>query len=557
MSRRRAFLLSVLVIGGCGSGAVALRHSATPHDDRVGGAPMSSAVAVEGQLPIAKEYKKRVTLPAPANREVPPGLEKARGWLNVTRTPTGKDLEGRVVVLDFWTSCCINCMQTLPTLAALEKKHQTDPVVIIGVHTQKFDAEPEPERLRAAIIRLGITHPIAIDGDRGVWEAWGITGWPTIVVLDAKGRVAWAESGEPDREELDAVIETVLAEGAQEGVLAKTAPTFLGREVDQSAPLAYPEKIAKVPGGYAIADSGHDRVVLVDDSGKVLDVVGGGSRGNVDGTFAQARFAHPQGIAALGDVLYVADTENHEVRAIDRKNKRVSTIAGTGVLGEGALDGVADGKSTALRSPWDLAVVNGVLYVAFAGSHQIATIDPTTAKVTLFAGTGSENRVDGARLKAAFAQPSGLATDGKDLFVLDSETSSLRKVELASGTVTTLVGKALFVWGDKDGDGSIARLQHPIGLAYGDGALWVADTYNSKIKRVDPSTGETKTVGIPGPNHAGLFEPSGLVVASSASGSTTLLVADTNHGRITKVVVGKGEPTAWSIDGLTPPNAQP
>ncbi|MEO7093077.1 MAG: hypothetical protein ABI175_07500, partial [Polyangiales bacterium] len=383
--------------------------------------------------------------------------------------------------------------------------------------------------------------------------------WPTVVILDAKGRVIWADSGEPDPEELDAVIESALAEGAEQKLLATTAATFLGREVDAKSPLAFPEKIAKVPGGYAIADSGHDRVVFVDETGKVTDVVGDGTRGKTDGAYGAARFAHPQGMVAMGDVVYVADTENHEIRAIDRKNKRVSTIAGTGVLGEGRLEDEVDGKTHALRSPWDLAVVGNKLYVALAGSHQIAIVDPLPglggSKVTLFAGSGREDRIDGPRLKAALAQPSGLATDGKDLFVLDSETSSIRKIDLASGAVTTLVGKALFVFGDKDGDGNAARLQHPIGLTYGDGALWVADTYNSKIKRVDPKTGETKTVASPGEKHDTLFEPAGLAVMPTTSAGTVLLVADTNHGRIEKVAVGNGAPgpAPWNVTGLTSP----
>jgi thiol-disulfide isomerase/thioredoxin/DNA-binding beta-propeller fold protein YncE len=549
----RSFLLlaGVVTLAACTrtSAPVPVKESASPSS---GGAPVGSTVAVKGEAPVGKAWQKRVKLPGEASRETPPGLGKARGWLNVTRTPTQSDFAGRVVVLDFWTSCCINCMQTIPTLAALEKKHATDPLLVVGVHTQKFDAEPEPERLRAAVIRLGITHPVAIDGDRGIWEEWGVSAWPTIAVLDAKGKLAWADAGEPDAEMLDAVVETLLAEGAEEKSLATTAPTFLGKEIDPNTPLAFPEKIAKVPGGFAIADSGHDRVVIVDDQGKLLDVVGDGKRGNVDGGFGEARFAHPQGLTAMGDVIYVADEENHEVRAIDRKNKRVTTVAGTGALGEGSLEeGTFDAKTTALRSPWDLVVVKDVLYVALAGSHQIVTLDPDKNRLTLFAGTGAENRMDGPRLQASFAQPSGLATDGKDLFSLDSETSSVRRIDLTTGAVTTLVGKALFVWGDEDGPGKKARLQHPIGLAYGDGYLWVADTYNSKIKRIDAKTGETKTVA-GGADHKNFFEPAGLVVMPTNQPGTTLLVADTNDGRIVKLTP-KGESVAWPIAGLKAP----
>jgi len=545
MSRRQLLALAILGVGcATGAGTVALKHFGGPAASS--GTP--AAVPLSAEAPVPRTYAKKVALLAENKREVPPGLANARGWLNVTRPPTKEDLRGRVVVLDFWTSCCINCLQTLPTLAALEKKHAKDPFLVIGVHTQKFDAEPEVERLRAAMIRYGIKHPVAIDGDRGIWESWGVSAWPTVVVLDAKGRVVWVDTGEPDPDELESVVESTLAEGSDQGVLAKTAASFLGREIDTSGPLAYPEKIAKLPQGYAIADSGHDRIVIVDDAGKVTDVIGDGTRGFSDGAFASARFAHPQGMIAVGDVLYVADTENHAVRAIDRKTKRVETIAGTGHIGHTRVIGEVDGKTFALRSPWDLAFVKGTLYVALAGSHQIVTVDPGTKKVTQFAGTGMETLSDGPRLKAALAQPSGLATDGKDLFVLDSETSSVRKIDLADGEVSTLVGHALFVWGDQDGESSKVRLQHPIGLTYDDGALWVADTYNSKIKRIDPKTGATKTIA-GDKDHKLVFEPSGLAPGPKGS----LLIADTNHGRILKLSLDGATSSPFAIMGLEAP----
>jgi len=523
MSKKKLLLLAALGVG-CASGVTALAVKKP--------APTEQA--------IARAYQKKVDLPPIAERPTTPGFAKARGWLNATRAPKDDELRGRVVVIDFWTSCCINCMHTLPTLARLEKKHEKDPFLVVGVHTQKFDAEPEIERLRASVIRYGITHPVAIDGDRGIWESWGVSSWPTVIVLDAKGRVVFADGGEPDENELDAVIETALAEGTAENALSNEAPQFLGREIDTKNPLSFPEKIVTVPGGLAIADSGHDRIVFTDESGKVLDVVGGG-RGFADGDFKTARFAHPQGMVASGDVLYVADTENHAVRVIDRKAKTVTTIAGNGKLGTGRLSEAAvAAKTTALRSPWDVAIVNGTLFVALAGSHQIVTLDPSKQTLQLFAGTGQEFLSDGARLKATFAQPSGLATDGKDLFVLDSETSSVRKIDLQTGNVSTLVGHGLFVFGDKDGPGDKARLQHPVGLTYSGGALYVADTYNSKIKRVDPATGETKTIA------GGFFEPAGL----TSIAKNTLLVADTNRDRVMKLDVVTGVASPLSFSGL-------
>ena len=520
MSKKEALVLAAL-LAGCASGVTAL-------------AVKKSTPSVAPVAP-ARAYAKRTTLPPVAERPTTPGFGKARGWLNATRAPKDDELRGRVVVVDFWTSCCINCMHTLPTLARLEKKHANDPFLVVGVHTQKFDAEPEIDRLRASVIRYGISHPVAIDGDRGIWESWGVNAWPTVIVLDTKGRVVFADGGEPDEKELDAVIETALAEGAEDGSLAKEPPQFVGHEINTAHPLSFPEKIASIPGGFAIADSGHDRIVFTDSTGKVTDIVGGG-RGFADGGYQAARFAHPQGMTARGDLVYVADTENHSVRVIDRKSKTVTTIAGTGALGTARLSEGTTPAKTALRSPWDVAILNDKLYIALAGSHQVATLE--NDKLTLFAGSGQESLSDGPRLKAAFAQPSGLATDGKNLFVLDSETSSIRKID-PSGVVTTLVGHGLFVFGDKDGDGDKARLQHPIGLTYGNGALFVADTYNAKIKRVDPSSGQTTTIALPDKT---LGEPAGLVWSSE----TVLLVADTNHDRIVRL-----DPTTRTADTFT------
>ncbi len=553
--RLRPALALLACLFGCGAATIAVKHAAEAPASTTANAHQGGVVAAPQHALVGKAYVQKTMLPPAGSRETSPGLDLARGWLNVTRKPTSGDLRGRIVVLDFWTSCCINCMQTIPTLARLEAKYSTDPVLVVGVHTQKFDAEPEVERLRESVIRLGIHHPVAIDGDRGIWEAWGVTAWPTVVVLDTQGRIVWESAGEPDEAELDDVIQSALAEGNKDGSLTKEPASFVGQEFDAASPLAFPEKIARIPGGYAIADSGHDRIVLTDESGKLVDVVGDGARGNVDGPFATARFAHPQGMTALGGVLYVADTENHELRAIDLKAKTVKTIAGDGKLGEGHLEGSKPAKKTTLRSPWDVLALDGLVYIALAGSHQLATYDPKEDVIALYAGTGREDRIDGARLgKSAFAQPSGLATDGVSLFVLDSETSSVRRVDRKAGVVSTLVGKSLFTFGDVDGDKETARLQHPVGLAYGDGALWVADTYNSKLKRVDPKTGATKTVASPGAAHGDLFEPAGLAVMPTTNAGTLLLVADTDHDRIVSYLVGdSAPPKAWPITGLSAP----
>ncbi len=487
-------------------------------------------------------------LPAESERVAVPGFDGATAWLNVDHALTMNELAGHVVVVDFWTSCCINCLQTLPTLAKIEDQFASDPVVVVGVHSPKFDAETERARLSDAVRQYSIKHPVAVDGSMKVWTAWGVDAWPTVVVLDTKGRAVWVGSGEPDHDKLASIITSALAEGKSNGTLNGAKIAGITPEKDDSGPLKFPGKVTQlVGGGLAVSDTGHNRIVLLDAAGKVSAVVGSGLSGNTDGGFADASFRKPQGVAQLGNALYVADTENHEIRSIDLESKKVTTVAGTGELGKGFLNGTADAKKTALRSPWGLLTVGDKLFVTLAGSHQIATYDLKAQTLSLFAGNGQEKRVDGTGEDASFAQPSGLASDGKSLFVADSETSSIRAIDLASRAVRTIVGKDLFVFGDVDGAAKDVRLQHPIGVGYGAGSIWVADTYNSKIKKIDPATGTTKTFS-GGADRKNLFEPSDVIVRGS-----DIVVTDTDHHRLVTFPVAGGAEKTIALDGLTAP----
>lgn len=485
----------------------------------------------------------------PEARRRPPGFGGATAWLNVERPLELDALRGRVVVVDFWTSCCINCIQALPTLKKLEAQHANDPVVVVGVHSPKFDAEQEAERLGSILGGYDVRHPVAVDANMAIWKSWGARAWPTVAVLDVEGRVAWADTGEPNATELEAVVQALLDEGRREGKLAAGPMPGLKAPEGPPTPLAFPGKVAALSdGGLAIADTGHHRVVLLGRDGAVSTVVGSGLAGALDGGYAEASFRAPQGLSQQGDTLYVADTENHAVRAIDLKAKRVTTLAGTGELGRGALDeGAAPARGQALRSPWDVLALGDRLFVALAGSHQIAQIDLKTQQITRFAGSGREDIRDGMAPDAAFAQPSALASDGKSLFVLDSETSSVRAIDLASRRVRTVIGEGLFEFGDVDGARGKARLQHPLGLAFASGALWVADTYNGKLKRVDPATGETRTVA--GATRRELFEPGGVTARGGE-----LVVADTHHHRLARFALrpnARLEPLA--VSGLSAP----
>jgi thiol-disulfide isomerase/thioredoxin len=541
MMRRRVGLFALLVAGafagavGCGATIARQAETQPPlvpkRDAPKQGASASEAIDLVELLPVEKRQKV-------------PGFDGATAWLNVDHALSLDELAGRVVVVDFWTSCCINCLHMMPILERVEKRFKGKPVVVIGVHSPKFDQEKEADRLRDILRDNRVEHPVAVDAQMAIWKAWGVEAWPTVAVLDTSGRVIWVAMGEPDEEDLTRVVASALEES--KGSLAKGELKGVRPEPETAGALRYPGKVlALEDGGLAVADTGHDRVVLLDKAGAVSAVVGSGLAGKLDGSFEEASFRRPQGMTEVGGDLYVADTGNHMIRKIDRRRRVVSTAAGTGAIGYQRLhEKQALARDFALRSPWDLLHHKGVIYVALAGSHQIGLFDPGKGTVKGFSGSGHEGRQDGDRWSSAFAQPSALATDGKELFVLDSETSSVRAVDLAKGDVRTIVGKDLFVFGDVDGDREKARLQHPIGMAYEGGSLWVADTYNSKLKRVNPATGETKTVVA-----AGLGEPAGVTARGGF-----VWIADTNHHRVVRVPL-KGaaalEPVA--VAGLSAP----
>ncbi|MCB9583727.1 MAG: redoxin domain-containing protein [Polyangiaceae bacterium] len=556
----RVWLFAVLAAAlllGCGSSSDEKETKKTPSEPlgapfAIAGDPVGDAVPIAAQKPVPREYGHPVELTKPADRKQAPesGLTKVGGWLNTTRAFTGEDLKGRILILDFWTAGCINCIHVAATLETFAHKHETDPILVLGVHAQKFSADAPPEVVRAQMEELGITHPVAIDSKHQEFSDWEAPGWPTLFVVDAHGRIIKQIGGEPSVEYLDNIVESALHEQAAEGGLATEALDFLGREKDPSAPLSSPEKVIPTATGYAIADSGHDRVVLTDDSGATTDVIGDGTEGTTDGDYATARFFAPKGLALMGNVLYVGDTANHLIRAVDLTNKTVTTVAGTGKRG-GVLHDGGKALETSLASPWDLLAVDTRIFVANAGTHQVFVFDPAAATVEPFAGNGYEGLVDGTADEVRMAQPSGLASDGTYLYVADAESSSIRKIDIATGAVTTLVGQGLFVWGAEDGPAASATLQHDQGLALDGQTLYIADTYNSKIRALDLSTMMVSTIagdGSPPP----FFYPGGLTVVPSDS--QMLLVADTNHDTLQLVdVTGTKEPVRWDVTGLSPP----
>jgi hypothetical protein len=262
---------------------------------------------------------------------------------------------------------------------------------------------------------------------------------------------------------------------------------------------------------------------------------------------------------AENQLLYVADTENHALRRVDIQRQVVETIAGTGEQSRNIHPHGGAALTTALNSPWDLEKVENSLFIAMAGPHQIWQLDLEKGIVKTYAGIGAEGCIDGTLAECAFAQPSGITTNGKELFIADSEISSIRGVELEqTGKVRTVCGSgSLFGFGDIDGQDINVRLQHCLGVEYAHNHLWVADTYNHKIKLVNLITGNCQTVL--GDSSAGLqdgqgknarfFEPSGLSAINSF-----LYISDTNNHAIRRVDLNTLEVTTLQFSGLCAPD---
>ena len=458
-----------------------------------------------------------------------PELDPELAWLNTTRPLTLRELRGQVVVLDFWTYCCVNCMHVLPVLRRIEERFAKEPVVVIGVHSAKFDGEKDVARIAEAMRRYDVSHPVVVDRDMRTWSAFAVRSWPTLVVVRPDGTIAAVAPGEAELDVLTRFLEDELAAARKKGTLAKAPFAAHQAPPRHDGPLSYPGKIAVGPGGLvAIADSGHHRVLVTDGDGRVLHAIGAGVAGQADGALDQASLDDPQGIAwRSATELFVADARAHTIARVDLAARTVTSIAGTGELGAQPLVGTSDALATSLRSPWDLVLDGDTLYVAMAGSHQIAALDLASLTIAVVAGNGAESIVDGPFDSATFSQPSGLCLVGRKLYVADSETSAVRELDLERRVVRTVIGTGLFEFGDRDGPRGVARLQHCVGIACDDaGNVVVADTYNHKLRRVDAATGEAQTLA------TGFAEPAGIAWDGARDG---WIVADTNAHRLVRV----------------------
>ncbi|HWI71482.1 MAG TPA: thioredoxin-like domain-containing protein [Baekduia sp.] len=447
-----------------------------------------------------------------------PELEGQGGWIGVDDDLSLAQLRGKVVLLDFWTLACVNCQRVVEELRGLERRF-ADTLVVLGVHSPKFPHEHDHGAVRQAVARHRIEHPVLDDPALTTWDAYAVKAWPTLVLIDAEGRVALTVSGEGHAVALARAIEELVAEADAKGTLRRGpfAPEDLVADPAQgTGELAYPGKVAIEDGAtraprVAIADTGHDRVLVCGLNGEVEI--------ELDGLY------QPQGVRfdGVGDTasLLVCETGADRVWRI--------ALDGRGRPRELVTDG--------LKSPWDVIVWHGHTIIAEAGRHRLWAVD-RAGELQVVAGTGAEGLHDGPGLEALLAQPSALAvTADGDLAFLDAEASALRVVRAGTFEVETLAGAGLFAWGEDDGDRERARLQHPLGLSLGPGGeLYIADTFNNRVRVWRGAHLWTVPV-------EGFAEPGGIAVLPDGR----LLVADTGNHRVVRVDALRARATSLDV----------
>ena len=438
-----------------------------------------------------------------------PELTGRGGWIGTGgRDLTLAELRGRIVVLDFWTFCCVNCLHVLDELRPLEQRF-ADVLEVVGIHSPKFAHEADHDAVLAAVERYEVHHPVLDDPDLTTWSQYAVRAWPTLCVIDPEGYLVHVASGEGHGEGLARLVEQLVDEHTAKGTLRRRGAAYVPPPQPVSE-LRYPGKVALLPDGtLLVSDTAHHSVVqMAADGEQVLRRYGTGERGLVDG--ARPQFAEPQGVAVLssGEVL-VADTANHVVRRLDLETGAAVTVAGTGRVWRPGGPTSGPALEVDLSTPWDLAEHDGEVVLAMAGTHQLWALTPD-GRVRVLAGTTGEGLRDGDATKAYLAQPSGLVSDGDRLWFADAETSALRwyrRTPDGRGEIGTAVGAGLFDFGHVDGPADQALLQHPLGVALlPDRSLAVCDTYNGAVRRYDPVADEVTTLA------TGVAEPSGAVV---------------------------------------------
>lgn len=487
---------------------------------------------------------------------------KTEQWFNVERPLEVSDLKGRIVLLDFWTYACVNCAQTLQQIKEWEKQFGSK-LVVIGVHSGKFENEKNFAEIKKAIIRNDITHPVINDSNLRIWNSFEVKAWPTLVLLNPNGNVEKVYVGESEAEQAKSGIKRLIAKYKYE-LNRSPLPMALEKTSIDGNVLSFPTKLEYAADfsykshhtpALFISNTGKNNILVTSLSGDVMIKIGSGSVGMEDGSFDVASFNAPQGLLYRAGKLYVADTGNHALREIDFKTGKVTTLVGSGQRGSVLSDQeIIEARSFELTSPTELEFFPNLdnIVIANSGTHQLLSYSVNKGTITLLAGSGAEGISDGKYPNNSLAQTADLSVFNKKLYFLDSESSSLRVLDEA-GEIKTLVGKGLFDFGLKNGDRNEALMQHPLGLMVDDTGAYISDSFNHVIRKYDLTSGNLSLIA--GSKKSGNnLGSSGSTEFDQPEGIVSVLnnfyIADANNNRI--VVLNRGNFSSSLLDVMPP-----
>ncbi len=494
----------------------------------------------------------------PQNKKV-----SSEHWFNVSRPLEASDLKDRIVLLDFWTYACVNCVQVSQEIKKIEEQFGSK-LLVIGVHSGKFDNEKDLAEIKKAIIRNDITHPVVNDPDFRIWNSFSINAWPSLVLINPRGKIEKVYVGESESMEVKSGIKKLISKFKYE-VNRDPLPIVLEKNTVVSNVLEFPTKLeygadftykSRSAPAIFISNTGKNNIIVTSLSGDIILKIGSGIRGLQDGSFDSAAFNSPQGLLYRAGKLYVADSGNHALRQIDFKSGKVTTLIGSGQKGSVILSAaeVSDGKSFDLASPTDIEFFPNYDNIAIAnsGTDQILNYNISKEWVSVLAGDGSQGIMDGKYPNNILAQTSDMSVYNRKLYFTDSESSSLRVMDEA-GEVKTLIGKDLFKFGRKNGGKQEALMQHPMGLMVDDTGAYISDSFNHIIRRYDLSSGQISTL-VGGKKRGDNLGSGSATEFDQPEGIISVLnnfyVVDSNNNRI--VILNRGNFNSTILDVMPP-----
>lgn len=475
-------------------------------------------------------------------------VDKEENWLNVERPLQLSDLKNRVILLDFWSYSCVSCIQSLPEIKKLKEKFGSK-LTVIGVHSRKFNNGRDLQSVKKAILKYDITYPVINDADLKIWNNFEIKAWPTYALIDVRGGLVETYVGDSHFSEMGKDISKLISKykyqiNRDQLPILPEKYSLVGNVLKFPTKLEYHKdfsfgRVKNLPVIF-IANSGANNIVASSLSGNILVKIGSGDAGLADGSFELASFRSPQGLLYRNNKLYVADTGNHALRVIDFEKKEVSTLVGSGK--KGMIFNSKEKTDTAkfdLASPLDLEFFpdNQHIVIANAGTHQILSYHIKSEKISVLAGDGSEGFKDGKALESSLSQTSDMSVLKNKLYFIDAGGSSLRVLD-KNGKVETLIGDGKGGSGHKNGSKKDALMQHPLALMADNTGIYIADSFNHKLRKYSLESGKIKDLagqsqrgnGVGSKDKISFDEPEGMIAIRDR-----IYIADTNNNRVVSI----------------------